>query len=194
MPDNKLVLDRMRLNGFVTTEEYETASAEEVEFQTEVVDGIKAPHFVMYIREQLAEKFGEEALAEKGYKVITTLNWDWQRAAEEIVAERVAYNVENFNASNASLVATDPKTGDVLVMVGSKGAAEDVDGNFNIALAERQPGSSIKPFVYATAFSKGYLPQTIVFDVPTQFSTACEPWELTSEEPVTFLTTTIINL
>jgi 1A family penicillin-binding protein len=178
------VLERMRLNGFLTTEEYEAALAEEVEFETEIVAGIKAPHFVMYIREQLAEKFGEEALAEKGYKVITTLDWELQEAAENIVAERVATNVERFNASNASLVATDPQTGDLLVMVGSKDYfAEDVDGNFNVALAERQPGSSIKPFIYATAFSRGYLPQTILFDVPTQFSTACEPSDLTSTDP-----------
>jgi 1A family penicillin-binding protein len=178
------VLERMRLNGFLTTEEYEVALAEEVEFETEIVAGIKAPHFVMYIREQLAEKFGEEALAEKGYKVITTLDWELQEAAENIVAERVATNVERFNASNASLVATDPQTGDLLVMVGSKDYfAEDVDGNFNVALAERQPGSSIKPFIYATAFSRGYLPQTILFDVPTQFSTACEPGDLSSTDP-----------
>lgn len=177
------VLDRMRLNGFLTMDEYEEAMAEEVEFETEIVSGIKAPHFVMYIREQLAEQFGEEALAEKGFKVITTLDWELQQAAEEIVAERVAYNVDNFNASNASMVATDPQTGDVLVMVGSKDYfAEDVDGNFNVALADRQPGSSIKPFVYATAFSRGYLPQTILFDVPTQFSTACEPFDFSNQD------------
>lgn len=180
----KRVLERMRLNGFLTLEEYEAALAEEVEFESEVVSGIKAPHFVMYIREQLAEKFGEEALAEKGLKVITTLDWELQEAAEQIVAERVADNTERFNASNASLVAVDPKTGDLLVMVGSKDYfAEDVDGNFNVALANRQPGSSIKPFVYAAAFAKGFLPQTILFDVPTQFSTACEPGDMTTTDP-----------
>ncbi len=180
----QLVLERMRLNGFITSAEYEEASNEEVEFETQVVSGIRAPHFVMYIREQLAEKFGEEALAEQGLKVITTLDWELQEAAEEIVLERATTNKGNFNASNASLVATDPKTGDVLVMVGSKDYfAEDVDGNFNIALANRQPGSSIKPFAYAMAFSKGYLPQTILFDVRTQFSTACEPYDLSSSAP-----------
>lgn len=180
----RLVLERMRINGFITTEEYEAAQNETVEFEIEVVAGIKAPHFVMYIREQLAEKFGEEALAEKGYKVVTTLDWDLQKEAERIVAEKVAINVEKYNASNAGMVATDPKTGDLLVMVGSKDYfAEDIDGNYNVALADRQPGSSIKPFVYATAFSKGYLPQTILFDVATQFSTNCEPWDTSSEEP-----------
>lgn len=180
----QLVLDRMRINGFITTEEYDAAKVDEVAFETEIVAGIKAPHFVMYIREQLAEKFGEEALAEKGYKVVTTLDWDLQKEAERIVAEKVAINTEKYNASNAGMVATDPKTGDLLVMVGSKDYfADDIDGNYNVTLADRQPGSAIKPFVYATAFSKGYLPQTILFDVATQFSTNCEPWEMTSEEP-----------
>ena len=178
-----LVLERMRINGFITTEEFEAAQAEEVAFETEIVSGIKAPHFVMYIREILAEKFGEEALAEKGYKVITTLDWELQKAAEEIVAEKVAINTESHNASNAGMVAVDPKTGDLLVMVGSKDYfAEDIDGNFNVALASRQPGSSIKPFVYATAFTKGYLPQTILFDLPTQFSVNCDPWNTTSDD------------
>ena len=179
-----LVLDRMRLNDFISEEEYEEAKASEVSFQPQVVSGIRAPHFVMYVREQLARTFGEEALGERGLRVITTLDWDLQSAAEEIVAERAASNEERFNASNAGLVATDPKTGDLLVMVGSRDYfSEEIDGNFNVALAERQPGSSIKPFVYATAFRKGYLPQTTVFDLRTQFSPRCAPDSPSSESP-----------
>lgn len=180
----KSVLERMRSNGFITVEEYEAAKNEQVEFESQIVSGIKAPHFVMYVREQLAEKYGEEALAERGFKVVTTLNYELQEAAEKIVAEKVAINTESYNASNAGLVATDPKNGDLLVMVGSKDYfSEDVDGNYNIALAERQPGSSIKPFVYAAAFKRGYLPTTILYDVRTQFSTSCEPYDLSSEPP-----------
>lgn len=180
----KTVLERMRSNGFITVEEFEAAKAEKVEFESQIVSGIKAPHFVMYVREQLAEKYGEEALAERGFKVVTTLNYELQEAAEKIVAEKVAINTESYNASNAGLVATDPKTGDLLVMVGSKDYfSEDVEGNYNIALAERQPGSSIKPFVYAAAFKRGYLPTTILYDVRTQFSTSCEPNDLTNEPP-----------
>lgn len=180
----KLVLERMRINGFISIEEYEEVKNEEVVFQTQVVSGIKAPHFVMYIREQLAEKYGEEALAEKGLRVITTLDWKLQSAAEKIVAEKAAVNTEKFKASNAGMVAVDPKTGDLLVMVGSKDYfSEDIDGNYNVTFANRQPGSSIKPFVYAAAFSKGYLPSTILFDVHTQFSTACEPWDMSPEAP-----------
>ena len=180
----KVVLDRMRSNGFITVEEYEAAKSEVVEFESQIVSGIKAPHFVMYVREQLAEKYGEEALAERGFKVTTTLDYELQEAAEKIVAEKVAINTEKFKASNAGLVATDPKTGDLLVMVGSKDYfSEDVEGNYNIALAERQPGSSIKPFVYAAAFKRGYLPTTILYDVRTQFSTSCEPYDLSGDPP-----------
>lgn len=179
-----LVLERMLVNEFITKDEYNEAREVEVEFQPQAVTGIRAPHFVMYIREQLAERYGEEALAERGFRVVTTLDWELQKAAEEIVAEKAASNETRFNASNAGLVATDPKTGDLLVMVGSRDYfSEDIDGNFNVTLASRQPGSSIKPFIYATAFSKGYLPNTVIFDVQTQFSPRCQPTEWSSESP-----------
>ncbi len=178
------VLDRMKVNNFISEEEYNAAIATTTEFQPQAVTGIRAPHFVMYLREQLVEKYGEEALAERGLRVISTLDWDLQKEAERIVAEKGAVNIERFKANNAGLVATDPKTGDLLVMVGSRDYfAEDIDGNFNIATANRQPGSSIKPFAYATAFSKGYLPNTVVFDVRTQFSPQCEPDSTSSESP-----------
>ena len=180
----KLVLERMRLNGFITKDEYEEALTTEVEFQPQAVTGIRAPHFVMYVVEQLAEKFGEEAMAEQGFRVITTLNWDMQKEAERIAYEKAEYNTERFHASNAGLVAVDPQTGDLLTMVGSRDYfSEDIEGNFNVTLAPRQPGSSIKPFVYASAFRKGYLPATVLFDVATQFSPQCEPWSTSSESP-----------
>lgn len=180
----KLVLQRMRVNDFISEEEYQAALATPVEFQSQVVSGIRAPHFVMYIREQLVEKFGEEALAEKGFRVITTLDWELQQEAERIVAERVAYNTENYKATNAGLVAIQPQDGDVLVMVGSRNYFdEEIDGNFNVTLAPRQPGSSIKPIVYASAFQEGYTPDTVVFDLKTQFSSSCAPYDLTNEAP-----------
>lgn len=180
----KLVLERMKINGFITEEEYNETIATTTEFQPQAVTGIRAPHFVMFIREQLVEKFGEEALTGRGLRVITTLDWELQKEAERIVAEKGAINIDRFKANNAGLVATDPKTGDLLVMVGSRDYfADDIDGNFNIATAERQPGSAIKPFVYASAFSKGYLPNTIVYDVRTQFSPNCPADSTSSESP-----------
>jgi len=184
--DNRqqLVLERMRINGFITIDEFNEAKDVEVQFSSSAITGIKAPHFVFAIIEDLTEKFGEEAIAEQGLRVITTLDWELQEAAERIVAQKVASNTVRYNASNAGLVATDPKNGDLLVMVGSRDYFdEEIDGQFNVALAERQPGSAIKPFIYANAWRKGYLPATIVFDVPTQFSPACDPWNTTSESP-----------
>jgi 1A family penicillin-binding protein len=180
----KLVLERMKINGFITQEEYDSAIATKVTFQPQAVTGIRAPHFVMYIKEQLVEKYGEEALSEKGMRVITTLDWSLQQEAERIIAEKAKYNEETFNATNAGMIAIEPQTGDVLVMVGSRNYFDDeIDGNFNTTLSPRQPGSSIKPIVYASAFSKGYTPETKVFDLKTQFSSVCEPWDLSNVNP-----------
>ncbi len=180
----RLVLERMKINDFITEEEYNAAISTTTEFLPQAVSGIRAPHFVMYVREQLVEKFGEEALSERGLRVITTLDAELQEEAERIVAEHGATNVERFKADNAGMVATDPQTGDLLVMVGSRDYfSEEIDGNFNITTADRQPGSAIKPFIYAAAFSKGYLPDTTVFDLRTQFSPSCPPDSQSSESP-----------
>ena len=178
------VLEHMLGNNLITKDEYNSAKEEKVTFLSQAVTGIRAPHFVMYVKDQLVKQFGEEALAERGLKVITTLDYDLQQKAEEIVNRRSLANAEKFKATNAGLVAVDPKNGDLLVMVGSRDYfSKDIEGNFNITLASRQPGSSIKPFVYATAFSKGYLPNTILFDVKTQFSPTCEADSPSSESP-----------
>ena len=177
------VLRQMLKNDFITQEEHDQAVNEEVAFLPQAATGIRAPHFVMYIRELLAEQYGEESLSERGFRVITSLDYELQAEAERIVMEKAAYNQEAFNAENAAMVAMDPNTGEILAMVGSRDYfSEEIDGNFNAALAKRQPGSSFKPFVYATAFTKGYTPQTTLFDVPTQFSTTCEPNNFTSED------------
>lgn len=179
-----LVLSRMLDTGVITDEEYASAVSEEVSFRDTREAGIKAPHFVFYIREYLEEKYGADAVANGGLRVITTLDWDLQEKAEEVVTRYAPDMLANFNASNQGLVAVDPKTGQVLAMVGSRDYfSTEIDGAVNIALAHRQPGSSFKPFVYATAFKKGYTPETIVFDVKTQFSTLCSPTEFTEEAP-----------
>lgn len=168
------VLDEMLSNSFITQEEYDAAKAEQVVFQKPENFGIKAPHFVFWVREQLEEKYGTEAVEAGGLKVVTTLDWKLQEASEEIVKRYALQNAAQFDAENAAIVAVDPNTGQVLSMVGSRDYFdEEIDGNFNIATAERQPGSSFKPFVYAEAFNKGYRPETVVFDVPTEFSATC---------------------
>ncbi|MFT7507152.1 MAG: penicillin-binding protein 1C [Acidimicrobiales bacterium] len=184
--DNRqdLVIKRMLLNGFINQEEYDQAIDVEVTFQPQAVTGIRAPHFVMYVKEQLVEKYGEEALSDKGFRVTTSLDWELQQEAERVVAEKVAINREKYNANNAGLVAVQPQTGDILVMVGSRDYFDDeIEGNFNVTLSPRQPGSSIKPVVYASAFSNGYTPDTILYDVKTQFSTSCDVSDTSSITP-----------
>lgn len=172
----KLVLSKMLENNFITKDEYDAALKEEVIFIPREQYGIKAPHFVEFIKQYLVEKFGENAMQENGYKVITTLDYELQSKAEEIIKKRALENVEKFNAENAAGVAIDPKTGQILVMVGSRDYFDkEIDGNYNIALALRQPGSTFKPFVYATAFNKGYTPETVLFDAQTEFQSSCTP-------------------
>lgn len=175
----QLVLSRMKDSGVITEQEYADAAGEVVEFSQQAESGIKAPHFVFYVREYLEEKYGADAVANEGLRVITTLDYDLQMNAEEIVRKRALANEKQFNAENAGLVAIDPKTGQILAMVGSRGFLdEDIDGQVNVTVMPRQPGSAFKPFVYATLFEKGYTPETILFDLQTQFSTACSPQDV----------------
>ncbi|MBU3668753.1 MAG: PBP1A family penicillin-binding protein [Candidatus Taylorbacteria bacterium] len=169
-----LVLKKMYENRLITEEEYSKALEENVIFQPKTVGGIKAPHFVMYVKDYLEQKYGEKMLAEGGFSVVTTLDWEMQQKAEEIVGRYVKDNQKKFNASNGSLVAIDPNTGGILAMVGSRDYFDkEIDGNFNTATSRRQPGSAFKPFVYATAFSKGFTPDTPTYDVPTEFNASC---------------------
>lgn len=177
-----LVLKRMNEQGYLSDEDYKIALETPSTFRPTQATGIKAPHFVFYVIEQLTKEYGE-GLAEEGLTVTTTLDWELQNEAERIVYEHATKNAETYNATNASLMAVDPKSGDILVMVGSRDYFdESIEGAFNIGLASRQPGSSFKPFAYATALGKGYTTETVLFDVHTQFSTACERSNLTSED------------
>ena len=179
-----LVLKKMLKNNFINQDQYDKAMAEKVTFQPQAVTGIRAPHFVMYVREKLVEKYGEEALNDRGFRVITSLDWDLQKKAEEVVKKYALENTKKFNATNAGMVVEDPQNGDILVMVGSRDYFDKkINGNFNVTLAPRQPGSSIKPIVYASAFSKGYTPDTVVYDVKTQFSTTCKPSDFSNTLP-----------
>lgn len=169
-----LVLRQMKENNFITEDEYQNALKDEVTFEKPDDFGIKAPHFVIYIREQLEEKYGAEAVELGGLKVTTTLDWELQEKGEEIAKKHALKNKDTYDAENAAIVATEPQTGQIITMVGSRDYFDkDIDGNFNIATAERQPGSAFKPFVYAEAFNKGYRPETVVFDLRTEFSTVC---------------------
>ncbi len=170
-----LVLTEMLKLGFITKDEETAAMGEKVTFSREEERGLKAPHFVMYVLDYLEKTYGRDALETDGLKVITTLDWNLQQKAEAIVADYGARNEKTYNAKNAGMIALDPNNGDILVMVGSRDYFDTThQGNFNTTLSHRQPGSSFKPIVYATAFTKGYTPDTVVFDVPTNFSTNCD--------------------
>ncbi|MFA6486155.1 MAG: penicillin-binding protein [Candidatus Magasanikbacteria bacterium] len=130
-----------------------------------------APHFVLYVKQLLADKFGENLVDTGGLKVITALDYDKQKIAEAAVKELGDKFAKSANADNAALVAIDPKSGQILSMVGSRDFFNDeIDGQFNVAvLGRRQPGSSLKPFIYTAAFELGYTPETVLYDTITNF-------------------------
>lgn len=179
------VLDRMTALEYISKDEAEQAKKEVITF-VPLKQNIRAPHFVFFVREYLNEKYGEEFVENGGLKVITSLDWELQEEAERIIKEGAEENEKLVKASNASLVSIDPKTGEILAMVGSRdyfakplpegcqpGVNCKFDPKVNVAVRSRQPGSAFKPFVYATAFKKGYLPETVLFDVPTEFNVNC---------------------
>lgn len=177
------VLERMYELGYITEEEKVAAQEDVVMFSRQQNNTIIAPHFVFYIEQILEDTYGADVVTQ-GLSVITTLDVELQNAAQSILKEGALANTTRFNASNAALAAVDPKTGQILAMVGSRDYFdEEIPGNYNVAVAPRQPGSAFKPFVYAAALEKGYTPETVIFDVPTQFSTACSPADVMNSEP-----------
>src|SRR3989338_7738358 len=169
------ILKKMKESGYLNEEEYKLAVQEQIVFSPPS-EKIPAPHFVIMVKEYLIKKYGETTIENGGLTIITTLDVNFQSIAEESVSKYAAINKEKYKAGNAALVAIDPKTGDVLALVGSKdyyNIAEE--GNFNVITANRQPGSAFKPFAYAVALSKGYPDSTVIFDLKTEFNPNCSP-------------------
>lgn len=166
-------LDQMVALGYISPEAAQSAKDTDVFSKVaQNTENIKAAHFVMYVRDYLEEQYGKDFLEKEGLKVITTLDWDKQQIAEKIVHDRALENKEKFNAENSALVAIDPQNGDIVTMVGSRDYFDqEIDGQVNVAIRDRQPGSSFKPYAYLWAFKKGYTPETILFDVATNFAT-----------------------
>lgn len=169
----EMALKKMYEQGYITEQQYKDAASVDVLSKISPFrEKIDAPHFVMYIKEYLENRYGKQATEEEGLRVFTTLDWDKQQAAEKAVKDGADSNTKKYFATNASLVAIDPKTGQILAMVGSKDYFDKtIDGQVNVSTRDRQPGSSFKPYVYLTAFEKGYTPDTILWDVDTNFST-----------------------
>ena len=131
---------------------------------------INAPHFVFYVLDKLKKNYSRDFLEKSGWKILTSLDWEMQTEAEKIVRDGVAMDEKKYRATNGSLVAIDPKTGEILAMVGSRNYFDSViDGQVNVALQLRQPGSAFKPIVYARAMEEGYQPETMLYDEQTNF-------------------------
>jgi penicillin-binding protein 1C len=164
------LLSRLREEGWIDEKEYNLALSEEIKIVKTKYAGMIAPHFVIEVLNELKNKLPNLNLEEVNLKVISTLDYDLQKIAEKTVFEGAKRNKEKYGGSNAALMAVNPKTGEVLALVGSKDFFDEtIDGQVNVPFRPRQPGSSFKPISYAALFELGYPDKTIVFDTPTDF-------------------------
>lgn len=169
----RIALDRMLAEGYISQTEADAAYAEPLQVRSSMLKryDIIAPHFAMYVRKQLEDQFGSDLLYRGGLKVYTTVDLEMQRIAEEEARKHVAALQEKKeDVSNAAVVILRTRTGEILAMVGSLDYwNEEIDGNVNVAIAPRQPGSAFKPFSYVTAFHQGHSAAEMVMDVHTCF-------------------------
>lgn len=171
----KLVLKRMVEEGYISEDQQKQTELEEIKYATKN-QGLKAPHFSLFVKEQLVEKYGDDIVEHGGLRVKTTLDLELQEFAQELIKNEIA-KLKRENVGNGAAIVTNPKTGEIYAMIGSKDYfAEDEDGKVNIVLAERQPGSSIKPLNYALALRDGKITaSTPLADIPTCFTTIGQP-------------------
>lgn len=164
------VLQEMVEQGYINPSQKDQALAERFEFKTnKELFSFDAPHFALLVKQQLVDKYGEETVARSGFRVKTSLDLDYQRYAEKVVQNQVA-SLKGNNVSNGAAIAMDPKTGEILAMVGSRDWNNEQFGKVNITTAERQPGSAFKPIVYAAGLEEELItPATILKDEPVAF-------------------------
>jgi 1A family penicillin-binding protein len=171
------ILTSMGELGYATEEEVAAALAEDTPVVAKL-NNITAPHFVLWVKEQLEEVYTEREVETGGLVVITTLDYEKQLAAEAAITAGVEAKSELYGFNNAGLLSIDPKTGQILAMVGSADYHnEEIQGQVNVTQQPLQPGSSMKPLIYAAAWEKGYTPNSILWDVNTLFSTETGPYE-----------------
>ena len=171
------ILERMHDTlGMLTDAEYDAALLEKPQLR-KPQDFFDAPHFVIMVRDYLIKKYGEDMVQNGGLRVITTVDLEKQKLAQNLAKKYGDINEKSYRANNLALVSIDPRTGQILAMVGSRDYFNiKRNGNYNVALSQiRQPGSSFKPFAYATAFAKGFTDSTILFDLKTEFNPSCAP-------------------
>jgi len=166
----ELILQAMYEQKYITQKQRDDAIKEPLKYQN-FSNSISAPHFVLYVKDLLIQKYGEVQVEEGGLQVITSLDSTIQTEAQNVVTENVS-GLKGYNVSNGAALVTDPATGEILAMVGSTNYFDEKnDGNVNVTLALRQPGSSIKPINYATGLIKGYTAATDFIDGPVCYPT-----------------------
>lgn len=167
------VLERMLEDGYITREQFLAGWQEGFDLSfRDPVHKIEAPHFVFYVRQLLEEKYGKEAVQNGGFEVVTSLDPKLQSLAEDLIAGAAGENLRRSKANNAAFVALDPRTGQILAMVGSVDYwNQDIDGQVNVVTSSRQPGSAFKPLIYAAAVENGGIGSgTILSDTKTVFA------------------------
>lgn len=168
------VLRRMVEDGKISGLEAESAKNETLNISP-VVQDIKAPHFVMYVRDLLAKRYGEDLVSQGGLEVVTTLDYELQQEVEKIVKDEIK-SLARLRVGNGAALVTNPQTGEVLAMVGSQDFFDNQqDGQVNVTIRPRQPGSSIKPLMYSAALEKGYTPATLIDDSPIVYQIPGSP-------------------
>ncbi|MFA7244464.1 MAG: transglycosylase domain-containing protein [Patescibacteria group bacterium] len=186
------VLDRMVDTKVITKEQADAAKAQDTTTVGTIIkprkDNLIAPHFAMYVLQEAVDEYGEQAIQNEGLSITTTLDYDKQKIAEDAITAGMP-KVEKYGGSNGALVSVDTKTGQILTMVGSKDYYDtSIDGNVNVTDSLRQPGSSFKPYVYATALkSKEFSPARTLFDLTTDFGGGYVPhdYDGSTRGPVT---------
>jgi len=178
------VLDQMVRTGAITATERDAASRVQLKLAPATRSGpAEAPHFVTYVRQLVEQLFGTEALFREGLQITTSLDLDMQHLAEKSARDHIA-DIKARNATNAALVAIRPTTGEIVAMLGSVNFDDpNIAGQVNVALSPRQPGSTLKPFTYVTAFEKGWSPASMLWDIPTTFPGNYKPNDFDDKFP-----------
>jgi len=170
------VLRRMHEDNYITVEQEKEAVALLPEVKFNKTEGtLKAPHFVMYVKKLLEDKYGTDMVEQGGLRVWTTLDLDFQEKMQATLSAEIA-KVEKVHITNGAAVVMDPQNGQILAMIGSKNYDDpNYDGKVNVTTSLRQPGSAIKPVTYLTALQQGYTLSTLLMDVKTPFPNGDKP-------------------
>lgn len=174
----KIVLSEMESQGYITASQKETAEEQNIIFNPQSVDiNQTAPHFALMVKQELIDKYGEQKVANSGFTVKTTIDISSQHYAENVVKTQVT-NLRFNKVTNGAAVAIDPKTGEILALVGSHDWFDEDNGKINMVLRARQPGSSFKPIVYTRALERRLItPATVLDDKPIKYPDGYEPMD-----------------